>query len=181
MVYNFPKDSSRCPIPQWRSIVPRNKQPPTSQELMAQERKNHVCMQEFRSILWSSFPADVRILMDPIFRRRKLIEKQQRQVSKVLLDGLYDPNSSISMLRGDHHVVMKGVWQALVKDWQIFTDQPAMDSLPTECLQTPPHPCRVLSPKEKVTGKKDAISKSSEEQAARATKRSLLKEAKEGF
>ena len=102
LVYNFPKDSSHSPIPQWRSIRPRNMQPPTSRELM----KDRLYQQECRSILWSCFPADVRILMDPICGRRKLIKEQQRQVSKVLLDGLYDPDSPMSMLLGDHHLVL---------------------------------------------------------------------------
>ena len=53
-----------------------------------------------------------------------MIREQQRQVSKVLLDGLYDPDSPISILLGDHHVVMKKVWQELlVKNWQIFSDK----------------------------------------------------------
>ena len=46
--------------------------------------------------------------------------EQQRQVSKVLLDGLYDPESPLSILLGDHHVFMKEVWQILVVNWQIF-------------------------------------------------------------
>ena len=51
----------------------------------------------------------------------RLIREQQRQVSKVLLDGLYDFDSPISILLGDHHVVMEVLWQQmLVKNWQIF-------------------------------------------------------------
>ena len=46
--------------------------------------------------------------------------EQQRQVSKVLLDGLYDPESKLSSLLGDHHIFMKEVWQKLVVNWQIF-------------------------------------------------------------
>ena len=53
----------------------------------------------------------------------RLIRYQQRQVSKVLLDGLYDPDSPLSILLGDHHVFMKEVWKVLVEDWQIFPDQ----------------------------------------------------------
>ena len=54
----------------------------------------------------------------------RLIREQQRQVSKVLLDGLYDFDSPISILLGDHHVVMEKVWQEmLVKNWQIFPNQ----------------------------------------------------------
>ena len=53
----------------------------------------------------------------------RLIREQQRQVSKVLLDGLYDPDSLLFILLGDHHVFMKEVWKVLVEDWQIFPDQ----------------------------------------------------------
>ena len=52
-----------------------------------------------------------------------MIREQQRQVSKVLLDGLYDPDSPLFILRGDHHVFMKEVWKVLVEDWQVFPDQ----------------------------------------------------------
>ena len=40
----------------------------------------------------------------------RLIRYQQRQVSKVLLDGLYDPDSPLFVLLGAHHVVMNKVW-----------------------------------------------------------------------
>ena len=53
----------------------------------------------------------------------RLIREQQRQVSKVLLDGLYDPDSPLFLLMGDHHVVMKEVWKVLVENWQVFPDQ----------------------------------------------------------
>ena len=56
------------------------------------------------------------------FLNHRLIREQQRQVSKVLLDGLYDPDNPMSMLLGDHHLVMKRVWHKLVKNWQIFPD-----------------------------------------------------------
>ena len=49
-----------------------------------------------------------------------MIREQQRQVSKVLLDGLHDPDSELSILLGAHHVVMETVWQKLVENWQIF-------------------------------------------------------------
>ena len=50
--------------------------------------------------------------------------EQQRQVSKVLLDGLYDPDSPISKLLGVHIEVMgEIIWQKmLVSNWQIFPD-----------------------------------------------------------
>ena len=44
-------------------------------------------------------------------------------MSKVLLDGLYDPDSPLFILLGDHHVFMKEVWKVLVEDWQVFPDQ----------------------------------------------------------
>ena len=53
-----------------------------------------------------------------------LIKEQQRQVSKVLLDGLYDPNSPISKLVGiRREVVGEIIWQNLVENWQIFPGQ----------------------------------------------------------
>ena len=53
-----------------------------------------------------------------------MIRKQQRQVSKVLLDGLYDPDSPISKLLGVHTEVMgEIIWQKMVvRNWQIFPD-----------------------------------------------------------
>ena len=50
----------------------------------------------------------------------RLIKEQQRQVSKVLLDGLYDPKSNLSILLGAHHLVMQSVWKELIKSWQLF-------------------------------------------------------------
>ena len=59
---------------------------------------------------------------DPL-RLNRLIRKQQRQVSKVLLDGLYDPDSPISKLLGVHtEVVGEIIWQKLVENWQIFPE-----------------------------------------------------------
>ena len=52
-------------------IRPRNMQLPTSLELM----KDCAYQQKWRSILWSCFPADVKILMDPIYWRMKLVKK----------------------------------------------------------------------------------------------------------
>ena len=53
----------------------------------------------------------------------RLIKDQQRQVSKVLLDGLYDPDSPISKLLGVRmEVVGEIIWQKLVENWQIFPD-----------------------------------------------------------
>ena len=50
----------------------------------------------------------------------RLIKEQQRQVSKVLLDGLYDPKSNLSLLLGAHHLVMQSVWKELLKSWRLF-------------------------------------------------------------
>merc|ERR1712037_501238 len=56
-------------------------------------------------------------------RLNRLIRKQQRQVSKVLLDGLYDPDSPISKLLDVHTEVMgEIIWQKLVENWQIFPE-----------------------------------------------------------
>jgi len=60
--------------------------------------------------------------------RRRLIREQQRQVSKVLLDGLYDPDSPISKLLGVRMEVMgEIIWQKLVENWQIFSEQDEQD------------------------------------------------------
>jgi len=61
---------------------------------------------------------------DPL-RLNRQIRKQQRQVSKVLLDGLYDPDSPISKLLGVRmEVVGEIIWQKmLVESWQIYPGQ----------------------------------------------------------
>jgi len=55
-------------------------------------------------------------------QNRRLIKEQQRQVSKVLLDGLYDPDSPISKLLGvGTEVLGEIIWKKmLVWNWQIF-------------------------------------------------------------
>merc|ERR1711953_510545 len=56
-------------------------------------------------------------------RLKRLIREQQRQVSKVLLDGLYDPDSPFSKLNGVRtEVVGEIIWQKLVENWQIFPE-----------------------------------------------------------
>ena len=51
------------------------------------------------------------------------LREQKRQVSKVLLDGLYDPDSPISKLLGVHTEVMgETIWQMLVENWQFLPD-----------------------------------------------------------
>ena len=55
----------------------------------------------------------------------RLIREQQRQVLKVLLEGLYDPDSPISKLLGVHTEVMgEIIWQKmLARNWQFFPGQ----------------------------------------------------------
>ena len=44
-------------------------------------------------------------------------------MSKVLLDGLYDPNSSVSKLLGVRTEVLgEIIWQDLVQNWQFYLD-----------------------------------------------------------
>ena len=71
----------------------------------------------------------------------RLIREQQRQVSKVLLDGLYDPDSPFSKLLGVRtEVVGEIIWQKLVENWQIFPEhKPSPVDLPTR-----KHNCTVL-------------------------------------
>ena len=58
-----------------------------------------------------------------LFDSLRLIKKQQREVSKVLLDGLYDLDSPISKLLGVRmEVVGEIIWQKLVENWQIFPE-----------------------------------------------------------
>ena len=54
----------------------------------------------------------------------RLIREQKRQVSKVLLDGLHDPNSPLSKLRGvRREIIGEIIWEKmLVKNWQIYSD-----------------------------------------------------------
>ena len=51
-----------------------------------------------------------------------MIREQKRQVSKVLLDGLYDPDCPLSMLLGVRtEIVGEIVWKEMLAwDWQIF-------------------------------------------------------------
>ena len=60
---------------------------------------------------------------------------QQREVSKVLLDGLYDQDSNLSNLRGTQRVMRK-IWHAcsglsnLVNTWEDFPAAPSAAALP---------------------------------------------------
>ena len=54
----------------------------------------------------------------------RLIREQKRQVSKVLLDGLYDPDSPISKLFGIRTEVLgEIIWEMVVNSWQILPGQ----------------------------------------------------------
>ena len=56
----------------------------------------------------------------------RLIREQKRQVSKVLLDGLYDSDSPISKLLGVRTEVMgEIIWKKMldVWNWQIYPGQ----------------------------------------------------------
>ena len=57
-----------------------------------------------------------------ITQHARLIKEQKREVSKVLLDGLYDPHSPLSNLLGVRtEVVGEIIWQKmLVENWQSF-------------------------------------------------------------
>jgi len=53
----------------------------------------------------------------------RLVRAQKRQVSKVLLDGLYDPDSPINKLLGVRtEIVGEIIWKKLVENWQIFPE-----------------------------------------------------------
>ena len=49
--------------------------------------------------------------------------EQRRQVSKVLLDGLYDPDCPLSMLLGVRtEIVGEIVWRMLARNWEFYSD-----------------------------------------------------------
>ena len=52
-----------------------------------------------------------------------MIREQKQQVSKVLLDGLYDPDCPLHLLLGARRVLMEEVWIEVTKKWQFFADQ----------------------------------------------------------
>ena len=55
----------------------------------------------------------------------RLKGEQKRHALKVLLDSLYDPDSSISKLLGIRTEVMgEIIWQKLAENWQIFPETP---------------------------------------------------------
>merc|ERR1712130_213942 len=69
-------------------------------------------------------------------KKRRLIRAQKRQVSKVLLDGLYDPDSPLSKLLGVRKELLgEIIWKKLAENWQIFPEHlsPSVD-LPVTVL-----------------------------------------------
>jgi len=65
-------------------------------------------------------------LIDGARERRRLVREQKRQVSKVLLNGLYDSNSPVSKLLGVRTEVMgEIIWKKMldVWNWQIYPGQ----------------------------------------------------------
>jgi len=71
-------------------------------------------------------PAIVQVLGEARQRRRliKLIKEQKSKVQKVLLDGLYDPESNLSKLRmpAVKSPLMKIIWDKVTEDWQVFNE-----------------------------------------------------------
>ena len=62
--------------------------------------------------------------------RLTIIREQKRQVSKVLLNGLYDPNCLLSMLRGVRtEVIGEIVWKEMLAwNWKIFPEEKTVGS-----------------------------------------------------
>ena len=81
-------------------------------------------MGEAFSISWhifsGSYDARIQTKTYSHFHRQ-----QQRQVSKVLLDGLYDEESSLSGLHGGLRQDVMGeiIWPMLIAKWQVFPEQ----------------------------------------------------------
>ena len=50
------------------------------------------------------------------------VSNSQLQIFKVLLEGLYDPDSNLSMLRMPvvGSPLMKMIWDKVTEDWQVF-------------------------------------------------------------
>ena len=82
-------------------------------------------------------------------RQKRQVNEQQRQVSKVLLDGLYDPHSPLSNLLGvGTEVVGEIIWQKmLVENWQIYPGQKTLSGQRQEdagCVQLADLPLLVV-------------------------------------
>ena len=50
----------------------------------------------------------------------RFAREQLGDVSKVLLDGLYDAESPLSMIRGHHYFFMKDVWEMVSQDRYVY-------------------------------------------------------------
>ena len=48
---------------------------------------------------------------------------EQVSASQVLLDGLYDPESSLSLLMGPRDLVMRKIWKMVGKDWLFYPEE----------------------------------------------------------
>ena len=48
---------------------------------------------------------------------------EQVSASQVLLDGLYDPESSLSMLVGPRDLVMRKIWKMVGNDWLFYPEE----------------------------------------------------------
>lgn len=74
---------------------------------------------------WTGNRPEFRRVVDEAKQiRRGLIRDQQRNVSKVLLDGLYDSDSTFSKLLGVRKEVLgEIIWQKLIENWQIYPEQ----------------------------------------------------------
>jgi len=89
----------------------------------AKQRREEKRRRETYSIILCSITLLNHTLYSKYSDPLRLIREQQRQVSKVLLDGLYDPDSPISKLLGVRtEVVGEIIWQKLVENWQIFPE-----------------------------------------------------------
>jgi len=91
-----------------------------------QGRSLEVSLEE--SIRWPvrrAAPAIVQVLEEARQRRRLVIVKEQTaKVGKVLLDGLYDPESVLNMLRMPivKSPLMKRIWDLVTEDWQVYNE-----------------------------------------------------------
>ena len=50
------------------------------------------------------------------FLHHRFAREQLGDVSKVLLDGLYDRECPLSMICGQHHFIMKDIWEMVTQD-----------------------------------------------------------------
>ena len=48
---------------------------------------------------------------------------EQVSASQVLLDGLYDPESSLSMIMGPRDLVMRKIWKMVGNNWLFYPEE----------------------------------------------------------